>query len=296
MIILNSMAITINLIISAFLFVIFIGLFFFSRHAADGLRQEVNEYGFKLALLAPMGLYLLDKFNLDLGKDYHRKLKIKIIELYGLRKIPEFMAIHSAQKISLLVATAFFCAIIYLTGNVDYTFFVFDGIIAILIWFWADQELDRKVMAKKREILIDLPEFINTIALLVNAGLPFVTAVQKTVKDQNKKGVLYRELDLVLGEIGSGKAISQAYEDLALRCRVPEITRFVSTILQNLNRGSSDMVYVLRILAQEAWGKRKDVAKKLGEEAASKLVFPMVMVFVAIAIIVVAPAVMTMNR
>jgi len=100
----------------------------------------------------------------------------------------------------------------------------------------------------------------------------------------------------MLSEISAGKPAARAYEDMAFRCKVPEVTRFVSAVLQNLNRGNRDMVYVLRTLAQEAWDKRKDLARKQGEEASTKLVFPMVMVFVAIAIIVLAPAMQSMGR
>lgn len=149
---------------------------------------------------------------------------------------------------------------------------------------------------KKRQILIELPGFINTLALLINAGLPFSSAVHKVVHDSDPDRPLYKEMNYVLADIGAGKPIHQAYEDFARRCRIPEITRFVSTIIQNLNRGNGDIVYVLRTLAQEAWEKRKDIARKQGEEASSKLVFPMVMVFIAVAIIVLAPAIMTMGR
>ncbi|HEX3032296.1 MAG TPA: type II secretion system F family protein, partial [Bacillota bacterium] len=58
---------------------------------------------------------------------------------------------------------------------------------------------------------------------------------------------------------------------------------------------NSNMVGMLTALSQEAWERRKDIARKQGEEAGAKLVLPMAMVFVAIAIIVMAPALISMD-
>jgi len=159
-----------------------------------------------------------------------------------------------------------------------------------------DRDIEKKLKQRKRDILIDLPGFINTLILLVNAGLPFPTAIEKVVREGAQGRPLYREFSCLLAELKAGKPLNQAYEDLAQRCKVAEVTRFVSTVLQNINRGGPDLVYVLKNLAQEAWEKRKDIAKKQGEEASSKLVIPMVMVFAAVAVIVLAPALMTMSR
>ncbi len=261
-----------------------------------GFAQEIGEYEFKLPFLAPLGFYLLEKIPYGFNSAYDRQIRAKITNLYGCRRVGTFFAVHTAQKIVLLAVTVFFLGIILLTAEVDYSFFFLGFMITGLVFYWVDRDLDRKLRVKRRKILIDLPEFINTLALLINAGLSFSGAVQKIIRDGDSSRPLYKELNRLSVEISTGKPIHQAYEDLAQRCKVPEITRFVSTVLPNMNRGSSDVVHVLRILAREAWEKRKDIARKQGEEAGAKLVFPMVMVFMAVAIIVLAPAIMTMSR
>ncbi|MHB9094692.1 MAG: type II secretion system F family protein [Eubacteriales bacterium] len=272
------------------------GVHFSLQSRADELADEIREYKFKFRFLSSVGFYLQKKIPYDFSSGYDRKARAKLAELYGHRNANTFFQVHIAQKLALIAGLIFLLGFITLVGDVEYSFYIFGLILVGLVYYWVDKELDKKLENRKRDILTDLPEFINTLALLINAGLPFTGAIQKIVRDGDLLRPWYRELNFLMADVSAGKPISQAYEDLAQRCRIPEITRFVSTVLQNLNRGSSDMVNVLRVLAQEAWEKRKDIAKKRGEEASSKLVLPMVMVFLAVAIIVLAPAVMTMSK
>jgi tight adherence protein C len=258
-------------------------------------QENLKEYGFKLPALAPLGAYIYNNIPYQFTTAYDRKVKNQLAELYGQRRAQGFFHIHMTQKISLILVSFIFLCFMGILGEAEGSFYIFSGIIAGLMYFWVDKELEKKVSQRKRQIIVDLPDFINTLALLINAGLQFTQGVDKIVKENNQKGPLYKELTILLTEVKAGKPISQAYEDMAQRCKVPEVTRFVSTIIPNLNRGRSDFVHVLRTLAQEAWAKRKDIAKKQGEEASSKLVIPMVMVFLAVSIIVLAPAVITMG-
>ncbi|ADG83277.1 type II secretion system F family protein [Thermincola potens] len=292
----NHLLLVLKPVLALVLLALFAGLYFLAKDKDRDFAEEINRYGFKLAFLAPIGFFLAEKLPYQFNSGYDRKIRGRIAELFGQRETCTYFAVHIAQKAALMTASAFFFSITYLAGEAEYSFLVFGLILSALLYYWVDKDLEKKLKMKKRQILIELPGFINTLALLINAGLPFSSAVHKVVHDSDPDRPLYKEMNYVLADIGAGKPIHQAYEDFARRCRIPEITRFVSTIIQNLNRGNGDIVYVLRTLAQEAWEKRKDIARKQGEEASSKLVFPMVMVFIAVAIIVLAPAIMTMGR
>jgi tight adherence protein C len=291
-----SLLLLIKIFVALTLTVLLIWLYRGSKKHVGCYVDEIKEYGFKPACLAYVGLFLIEKINIKLNSDYEGSIRNRITDLYGYRRVDCYYRIHLAQKITLMLVLTLLLSLLIIAGRAEPITFLFMGVFIILLYFWVDKELEKKIIRKKREILIDLPDLVNTLALMVNAGLPFTTAVQKAARDFGCNRTLYKEINQVIADINSGKPISQAYEDLAYRCRVPEITRFVSTVLQNINLGSSDLVYVLRNLAQEAWEKRKDIARKQGEEASSKLVFPMVMVFLAVAIIVLAPALMTMSQ
>ena len=84
-------------------------------------------------------------------------------------------------------------------------------------------------------------------------------------------------------------------ENFAHRCKVTEITKFVSVIEQNLRKGNNELVTVLKFQVNDCWQMRKNIAKRLGEEASTKMLFPLMLMFLAIVLIVATPAIMAMR-
>jgi len=71
---------------------------------------------------------------------------------------------------------------------------------------------------------------------------------------------------------------------------------FVNVILLNYRRGGEELVNALSTLSRNMWEARKNAAKTLGEEASSKLLFPMVLIFLVVLTVIAAPALMWMNQ
>lgn len=161
--------------------------------------------------------------------------------------------------------------------------------------FITDSDLNDKIKKRRTSIQLDFPEFLNKLTLLINAGMTVTRAWEKIVTDNKKDSVLYKELSLSIADIRAGKSELQAYEDFAKRCKIPEINKFVSVILQNMKKGSNEMVSILRVQASECWEMRKRIAMRLGEESATKLLFPMMLMFMAVLIIVATPAILAMQ-
>ncbi len=59
---------------------------------------------------------------------------------------------------------------------------------------------------------------------------------------------------------------------------------------QNIRKGSNDLLRVLRQEADNAFAERKSLAKKLGEEAGTKLLLPMMMMLCVVMVIIMIPA------
>ena len=66
--------------------------------------------------------------------------------------------------------------------------------------------------------------------------------------------------------------------------------KFSTLLSQNIRKGSNDLLYVLRQEADNAFVERKNVAKKLGEEAGTKLLLPMMMMLCIVMVIIMIPA------
>lgn len=177
----------------------------------------------------------------------------------------------------------------------DIIFLLFGVGILILLLILLDQDISRKIKKRRESIQMDFPDFLNKFILLVNAGLSISRVWGKISEESEKKTPLYMELALTLGEIKSGRPEIKAYEDFALRCRVMEVTKFVSVIEQSLRKGNKELVTVLRLQAGECWQMRKNTVKRLGEEASTKMLLPLMLMFIAIVLIVATPAIIALQ-
>lgn len=179
---------------------------------------------------------------------------------------------------------------------------------AVLLPFFLLRQLDSRIRAKKRQILIELPELLSKLILLVNAGDTVQQAIARCVahpaapgdsaKDAADEAAIHpldRELAVLARDMGNGLSFSIALEHFSKRCGVQEVTLFTNTVLLNYRRGGDDFVTSLRELNRVLWDKRKALAKTLGEEASSKLVFPMVLIFVVVMVVVATPAILLMS-
>ncbi len=258
-------------------------------------RQEVNlldKTEYPLRGLMPIGLWTLDILRYKHNLRYDQKLFVKISELRGYKNARHYLRIHWANKITLIFMLVIFGAFILLSiEEADITFFVFYIGIIILAFYLIDKEIDVQISKRRMMIQYDFPEFVSKLILLVNAGLGVSRSWAKIVDSSKNDSPLYKELQIVLFKLESGKSEHLAYEEFARRCRIPEITKFVSILVQHNKKGNTDLVPALRLQAFECWQMRKNVARRFGEEASVKMIFPLMLMFIAVLIIVAAPAV-----
>ncbi|MGI6606591.1 MAG: type II secretion system F family protein [Peptococcia bacterium] len=254
-----------------------------------------QEFPLKESFL-PMGHALLQLLHYSYTTNYDQGLYKQLLEIYGSQNARFNLQVHWANKsgyflLGVLLVTLFSAGL----GEVDFVTGVFLLALLVAVFFAPDHDLKKKNAARRLSIQLDFPDFLNKLILLINAGLTVPNAWERIVATNKKETPLYEEAARVIYEIRGGKAEYQAYEDFARRLRVPEITRFSAVVLQNMKKGSAELVPVLRLQAAECWEMRKNAAKRLGEEASTKLIFPMMLMFLAILLIVALPAVLAMQ-
>ncbi|MBP1961765.1 type II secretion system F family protein [Paenibacillus aceris] len=174
---------------------------------------------------------------------------------------------------------------------------VFGLFVAVLLPLLMVRDLDVKIRKKQLLMITELPEVLSTIVLLVNAGetvnRAWIRCVE--VRPHKAQSPLYKELAQAVHELEMNVSFSKVMEDFGKRCALHEVSLFTSAILLNYKRGGSDFVTALHSLSLVLWQRRKSVARTLGEEASSKLVFPMVVIFVVVMVIVATPAMLMMK-
>lgn len=241
-------------------------------------------------------LWIVDKLGLVGSGRYFSWLHQKIIMLYGSRYAVFYLKVHWASKVLYFFMGIFLAGTIgFLGGAEGYEWIAVLPGMGILLFFLADKTLDDQYKKKKLQIERDFPDFISNLILLVNAGLTARQAIERIVSERDKKFPLYRELQTALNDIRAGMPEQQAYTDFSERCKTKEITNFVSIMLQNMKIGGGQMLYELKRMGVECWEMRKNVARQLGETASSKLMIPLVIMFLAIIMICMMPAIMELS-
>ncbi|WP_168735845.1 type II secretion system F family protein [Cohnella fermenti] len=160
------------------------------------------------------------------------------------------------------------------------------------------RELAKKVDDRRRRIVLELPELLTRLLLLVNAGENVLRAMEKCLRRRDGKTgdhPLYRELSHALESMRRGETYAWAMEEFGRRCAVPEAKLFASTVIMNSRRGGETFVASLQELSRTLWERRKAAARMLGEQASSKMAFPLAVIFLLILVLVGAPTLLTMS-
>ncbi len=173
-------------------------------------------------------------------------------------------------------------------------FLLFGLIAAFLLYKLMDRDLYDKVEKRNREMLLDYPEIINKFTLLVGAGMSLSNAWNKIAKDYKEKGgkkrYAYEEMTITYGELMIGTSEMTAYERFGRRTKLIPYLRFSSLLAQNVKKGSSGLLHQLELEAAEAFEERKELAKRMGEEAGTKLLFPMMLMLMLVLAVILVPA------
>lgn len=263
-----------------------------TEYVSETNQLSKEQYPFKDIM--PMGLLLADKVGIEKLKVQNKELYEKMISMYGIEVEFNFR-LHMANKFMLsIIAIDAVYFIVLANGSINLFVIILGLIAGIATYFLSDSLQEEQFKKRTKEIKYDFPEFLTQLVLLINAGLTIERAWEKILEHIDKNTVLATEMTKTYNDMRSNKSISKCLNDLSRRCKVKEISKFTSIILQNINKGSSDMVFMLQQLSEECWVERKLAAKQKGEEASSKLLFPMMLMLLAVFAVVLVPAMMQM--
>ena len=157
---------------------------------------------------------------------------------------------------------------------------------------WNFPNFHAKAMRNRRvrSVRIDLPFFIDLLALATEAGLDFSGAIQRiVVKARGSGSVLAEELDVVLRDITLGSSRSQALRALGTRLDMQEISSFVNVVVDADSTGAS-IARVLKDQSEQMRVERFVRAEKEGAKASQKILVPLIFfILPAVFIMVFAP-------
>lgn len=151
--------------------------------------------------------------------------------------------------------------------------------------------LQGAVEDRHNQIRRSLPFVLDLLTLSVEAGMDFMTALQRSVEGR-KLDPLGEEFIRVIREIQIGKTRRDALRDLSARVGLTDL-RVVITAMVQADEFGVGMGSTLRILSTQSRQRRFELAEKLANEAPVKMLFPLVLfIFPSVFIILLGPVVM----
>ncbi|HWQ77680.1 MAG TPA: type II secretion system F family protein [Anaerovoracaceae bacterium] len=179
-------------------------------------------------------------------------------------------------------------------------------IVVVIAYLKRYDQINKEIKETEESIIKDLPEFINKLVLLLNAGLVVSTAFSKIAGDYEayyhggktgklrKKRYLYEELLEMEKRVDrSNASLIKELKEFSRRCGVREMVRLTAVISDNWNKGSA-LAEKLEGEGELLWIGRKKRAEEKGRLAETKLTFPLMILLMVLIMVTIAPAMLEM--
>lgn len=172
------------------------------------------------------------------------------------------------------------------------------GIILAILLVLREQENKRKQLEDRKTNLIrSYPWFVNEMVLLLGAGMQvrniFRTIIQECENQMSEKDYrkpLIDELKVTIHAMELGISEEQAYYRLGRRLGIPCYIKIMTLLEQNVKRGGKGLMDMFEQEETVALEERKNLAKRYGEEAGTKLLGPMILLLLVVMLMIMVPA------
>jgi tight adherence protein C len=167
------------------------------------------------------------------------------------------------------------------------------GVLWLLIY--PSSWLRKTVRLRHNEIRKSLPFVLDLLTLSVEAGMDFMSALQRN-NQHRKIDALGEELIQVVREIQLGKTRRVSLRDMSLRVNLQELRSVVNALVQADELGVS-IGSILRIQSDQMRRRRFERAEKLANEAPVKMLFPLLMfIFPSVFLVLLGPIISRMMQ
>lgn len=189
-------------------------------------------------------------------------------------------------------------------GQIGMLAIVFMAIIfPIAIFILKDRDLDAQIKKRNVQMMCDYPEIAGKMQLFIAAGMTVNRAWERIVEDyeteiakkKRTERFAYEEMKLSLNKMKSGVSQISCYSQFGSRCRLHSYLKLSSLLEQNVKRGTKGIDRMLDEEVKDSFEQRKNLAKKLGEEASTKMLLPMIMMLIITIVIIVVPALISVD-
>lgn len=261
---------------------------------ADGRRRE-RRLPLLFRLFMPLAPNVAPLFRRSIFIPLRSRTSARLIAAgyEGLITDVELLALQVILPAALLLPWVLFChtAIVAAAGGLLAQMrWVLYGFGPLWFCLYPSMWLRRVLKQRHRGIQRSLPYVLDLLTLSVEAGMDFMTALQRNV-ERARLTALDEELIRVIREIQLGKTRRQALRDMSKRVNLQELRSVVNALAQADELGVS-IGAILRIQSDQIRQRRFQRAEKLANEAPVKMLGPLLLfIFPAVFLILLGPIV-----
>lgn len=164
-------------------------------------------------------------------------------------------------------------------------------------------EEEKKKKERKKLLLLDYADVVYQLMVYLGAGLTVEKAWEQMVdsyEKRQKRGTdaprpAYEEMALTLGQMEYGVPEGRALDQFGRRCQLQCYMRLASLLEQNRKTGTKNLNQLLEQEMITAWEEQKHTARRMGEEAKTRLLVPLFLMLGVVMVIIMVPAMTAMG-
>lgn len=175
---------------------------------------------------------------------------------------------------------------------------LFGGVAVVLLNLSKREKQQKEEEQRKRQMELEYPEIVSKMVILLGSGMSVsqmwnrISAqyLTKRQKKQIKENPAYEEILRTWREIEDGESERTAIEKFGRRTGIRCYHRLSQLLIQNMEKGVQGIYEQLEQEAEDSFRERKQAARKIGEEAGTKLLIPMIIMLGVVMAVVIVPA------
>lgn len=159
-----------------------------------------------------------------------------------------------------------------------------------------DHDLQKADRKRLKELQKEYPEFAGRLRLYLCAGMTARNAFGRVAQDyaertgKKKRLFLESEMKIACNQLSNGLPEAQVYQEWGARCGEMRYRRLGFLLSVQLKQGNDRLLQLLEQEADVAREDQRNQARKEGEEAGTKLLFPMILILIMVMLLVLLPA------
>lgn len=258
-----------------------------ARHSAVLTEKYLPRQKYPLRELIAVGLVLAEVFRFQFNSKADLKKTAQLRGVYGEKGGVFYYRVNVAERLAFAALGGLLGLLVPVIAG-EYLFILASPALAALGYILAMGGINDLIQDREKELMKQFPNMVSNLALLIGSGMDTYNAWEIIGRDG--EGLLYKEMRETIKDMETqGTSEIQAYVNFGKRCAVPRITKFISMMIQNIRKGSDDLITFLAYESSLCWEEKKSSAKIQGEKAGNKLMIPIFMIMIGILVLIGGP-------